>query len=102
MTTRYDKAFTRLFLSVIGGDFFGVMFASQLGGGPNTGGVFPAPLLIFGLLGMPVAAILFIVSAIQVFVYRKDPRQDEKKEDAQPIVTANAGYACTRRAEAHG
>ena len=53
------------------GVFF-LVFRSQLGGGPNVGGVFPAPLLILGLLGMPAAGIFALVSAIQVFIYRND------------------------------
>jgi hypothetical protein len=72
MSVRYDKAQRRMVISLIAGGLFFVMLASQLGGGANTGGVFPAPLLIVGLLGLPVCLLVFLVSVIQVFLYRRD------------------------------
>ena len=91
MSKRYEKAQSRLAISVVAGFIFFVMFASQLGGGPNTGGVFPAPLLIGGLLGLPVCALFFLVSLIQVFLYRNDrPDVPEKREEPNKQPENNA------------
>jgi hypothetical protein len=72
MKTRREKAVRRLVFSLLAVGVFFLIFSSQLGGGPNVGGVFPAPLLVVGLLGMPLAGIFVIISALQVFFYRKD------------------------------
>ena len=82
MSTQYDRALSRLIVSVVACGVFIVMFVSQLGGGSNTGGVFAAPLLIIGLLGLLLSVIFFIVSAIQAFLYRNDAANKEKKKDA--------------------
>ena len=82
MKTRRERAVNRLVGSIFALGVFFLIFRSQLGGGPNVGGVFPAPLLIVGLLGMPVAAVFVIVSALQVFLYRKDGLK--KKAPNQP------------------
>ena len=72
MYTRNEKALGWLATSVVAFIIFFALFRSQLGGGANTGGVFPAPILIVGLLGMPVSGICVLVFAVRSFLSRKD------------------------------
>lgn len=76
-----SRAKTRLAISVAAFVVFLVTFMSQLGGGANTGGVFPEPLLILGLLGMPVAAVFVVVSAVQLFLRWSEFQRNDKKAE---------------------
>ena len=81
MKTPYEKAVARLLISIFVIAGLLLLFASRLGGGANTGGVFPAPLLIIGLLGLPVGGIFFLVSVVQVILARREGSKPEGKEE---------------------
>jgi hypothetical protein len=83
MSEEHDRATSRLGIAAIVLCVFVVMFVSQLGGGPNTGGVFPVPLLVIGLLGMPISGIFVIFYAYEFFSLRKDEAKNKKdRKDA--------------------
>ncbi len=85
MSARYDKAFGRLFFSVLVFGIFAIIFMIQFGGhSPNVGGLVPAPFWILDLLGLPVSGVFVIVSGVQVFRFRGDDLVREEKEPIQP------------------
>jgi len=72
MSARHDKAVGRLIASVVMFGVFFLMLIIQLGGGSNVDGVFPEPLFIVAVIGLPPSAFLFIVSGVQTFLSRND------------------------------
>jgi hypothetical protein len=62
---------------------FALLFASQLKGhGSNTGGVFPAPILLIGLIGMPVAGLFVLVFGIAALISWGSDSKEKKDEEA--------------------
>jgi hypothetical protein len=60
MSNSNERSLRGLSISLAALSIFALMFFSQLGGGPNVGGVFPAPILVIGLVGMPISGLFVL------------------------------------------
>lgn len=73
MNKRSERIQLHVAASGTAGLVFLLFLTSQLSGGSNAGRLFPEPLLILGLLGVPVCGLYFLISLVALFVSRNNP-----------------------------